>query len=219
MAHRAHRRRRFSGRDPEEEHRASTPLELLYDLTIVVAFGTAAEELAHSIAEGHFGAGVAGFALAAFSVSWAWVNYSWFASAYDTDDWVFRLATMVQMAGVIVLTLGLSPMFASIDEGGTVDNTVMVAGYIVMRVALVFLWWQVSRHDAERRPAARTYLMTLGVAQVGWLVFAVVGLPIGWTFAAVVVLVALEFAGPFFAERKSARHGTHTTSPSATGCW
>ena len=39
---RAHHRRRFSGRDPAEPHRASTPLELLYDLTIVVAFGAAA---------------------------------------------------------------------------------------------------------------------------------------------------------------------------------
>ena len=110
-ADRAHRRRRFTGRDPYEDHRASTPLELLYDLTIVVAFGTAADELAHYVAEDHVGAGVLGFVFAAFAVSWAWLNYSWFASAYDTDDWVFRLATMVQMVGVIVLSLGLQPMF------------------------------------------------------------------------------------------------------------
>ena len=82
-------------------------------------------------------------------MSWAWLNYSWFASAYDTDDWVFRLATMVQMVGVIVLSLGLPPMFESIDHGGTLDNRVMVAGYVIMRVALVFLWWQVSRHDPD----------------------------------------------------------------------
>src|SRR4051812_27025024 len=132
----AHRRRRFSGRDPAEDHRASTPLELLYDLTIVVAFGTAADEMAHFLAEEHFKAGVIGFAFAAFAVSWAWINYSWFASAYDTDDWVFRLATFVQMGGVVVLSLGLAPMFDSIDEGGAVHNGQMVAGYVVMRVAL-----------------------------------------------------------------------------------
>ena len=95
----------------------ATPLELLYDLTIVVAFGTAADELAHFVAEGHVGAGVVGFVFATFAVTWAWLNYSWFASAYDTDDWVFRLATMVQMVGVIVLALGLAQMFASIDHG------------------------------------------------------------------------------------------------------
>ena len=47
-----HHRRRFSGRDPDEQHRSATPLELFYDLTIVVAFGTAADELAHFIADG-----------------------------------------------------------------------------------------------------------------------------------------------------------------------
>ena len=126
----AHRRRRFTGRDPDEEHRSATPLELLFDLTIVVAFSTAADELAHLIADGHTWAGIAGFAFASFAVIWAWVNYSWFASAYDTDDWLFRVATMVQMVGVIVLALGLPQMFESIDHGGTLDNRVMVAGYV-----------------------------------------------------------------------------------------
>src|SRR5690349_15594061 len=139
---RAHRRRRFTGRDPAEDHRASTPLELLYDLTIVVGFGTAADELAHYVAEDRVGVGVAGFAFAAFAVSWAWLNYSWFASAYDTDDWVFRIATMVQMAGVIVVALGIPQMFASLDHGDTLDVGVVVAGYVVMRIALLWLWVQ-----------------------------------------------------------------------------
>jgi hypothetical protein len=33
------------------------------------------------------------------------------------------------MLGVIVLALGLEPMFASIHESGAIDNRVMVAGY------------------------------------------------------------------------------------------
>src|SRR5512132_600514 len=49
---RAHRRQNFAGRDPDEEHRSATPLELLYDLTFVVAFGTAANELARYVADG-----------------------------------------------------------------------------------------------------------------------------------------------------------------------
>ena len=43
----SHRVSRMTGRDPEEQDRASTPLELLFDLTFVVGFGTAADELAH----------------------------------------------------------------------------------------------------------------------------------------------------------------------------
>src|SRR6185503_15617065 len=172
----AHARRRFTGRDPDEQHRAATPLELLYDLTIVVAFGTAADQLAHYVADDHISAGVGGFMFAAVAVSWAWLGYTWFASAYDTDDWVFRLATMVQMVGVIVVALGLPQLFATIDHGDTLDNHVMVAGYVVMRSALVFLWWQVTRHDPARAPAARTYMWTIGTAQVGWVLLAVLDL-------------------------------------------
>ena len=89
----------MGGRDPPENHRTATPLELLFDLTFVVAFGAAANELAHLLAEGHIGTALVGFAFATFGIAWAWINFSWFASAYDTDDWIFRLATMVQMLG------------------------------------------------------------------------------------------------------------------------
>jgi low temperature requirement protein LtrA len=199
---RAHHRRRFRGRDPGEAHRASTPLELLYDLTIVVAFGTAANELAHYIAEDHLGAGLLGFGVASFAVSWAWVNYSWFASAYDTDDWVFRLATVVQMAGVIIVSLGLEPLFASLDEGGTVDNRVLVAGYVVMRIPLLFLWWQVSLHDPPRRRTARSYMVSVAITQAAWVVVAIAELTLVPTLAIVTVLVAAELAAPVQAERK-----------------
>jgi low temperature requirement protein LtrA len=49
----------------------------------------------------------------------AWINFSWFASAYNTDDWPFRVATMVQMVGVLILTLGLPDLLASIDQAPT----------------------------------------------------------------------------------------------------
>jgi len=199
---RAHRRQSFAGRDPDEEHRSATPLELLYDLTFVVAFGTAANELARYLANGHVWTAILGFAISAFAVAWAWINYSWFASAYDTDDWVMRLATMVQMIGVIVLALGLEQMFASIDEGGAIDNRVMVAGYVVMRVPMIFLWARAARDDPARRPSAITYIWTISVAQVFWVALAIVALPIGPTLALFTVFVGVEMVGPFVAERR-----------------
>ena len=143
--------RRMVPRRIDEEHRVSTPLELLFDLTFVIAFATAAEQLAELVARGHYGAGLAAFGFAMFAVCWAWVNFSWFASAYDTDDWVFRLVTMVQMVGVLILALGLPRMFASIDKGVRPDNAVMVAGYVIMRVALVGQWLRAAAQDAPRR--------------------------------------------------------------------
>jgi low temperature requirement protein LtrA len=199
---RAHHRRRLAGRDPGEEHRASTPLELLFDLTFAVAFGVAANELAHYVADDRVWSGVAGFSFACFAVAWAWINYSWFASAYDTDDWVMRLATMVQMVGVILLALGLEPAFASIDHGDVLNNRVMVAGYVVMRVPMVFLWARAARHDPPRRQAAMTYIWTISVAQAFWVVLAIVDLPIGETFAFAALLIGIEMLGPFLAERR-----------------
>jgi low temperature requirement protein LtrA len=201
-ASRAHRRRRLGGRDPDEAHRSATPLELLFDLTFVVAFGIAANELAHYVAEGHVWPGILGFAFASFAVAWAWINYSWFASAYDTDDWVMRLATMVQMVGVIVLALGLEQAFASIDHGDVLDNGVMVAGYVVMRVPMIFLWARVAQHDPARRPAAVTYIWTISLSQVLWVVLAAVDLRIGATFAAAAALIGIEMLGPYLAQTR-----------------
>lgn len=65
---RAHRLTAMAGRDPHERHRVATPLELLFDLTFVVAFGIAATELAHALAAGHVGVGITAFLFATFAV-------------------------------------------------------------------------------------------------------------------------------------------------------
>ncbi len=198
----AHRLRRMVGRDPHEPHRTATPLELLFDLTFVVAFGIAASQFAHLLAEDHLGAGLTGFAFATFSICWAWINFSWFASAYDTDDWVYRLLTMLQMVGVIVLALGLPQMFASLEHGGQVDNAVLVAGYVVMRIALVAQWLRAAAQDPARRSACLTYAAAVTVAQIGWAAQIFIPTSAGVFFLCVVVLVAVELSGPLVAERR-----------------
>jgi low temperature requirement protein LtrA len=198
-----HRVRRMSGRDPDEQHRAATPLELLFDLTFVVAFGIAADEFAHLLAENHVGAGILGFSFATFAVCWAWINFSWFASAYDTDDWVYRVMTMVQMVGVVIMALGFPPMFASIEHGDHVDNRVLVLGYIVMRIALVGQWLRAAKQDPDRRAACLTYALWVTVAQLGWIAALVLDTSIPVTFVVVVVLIGVEAMGPVLAEKRA----------------
>lgn len=201
-APRSHHRARMLGRDPHESYRGASPLELLFDLTFVIAFGVAGNELAHFLADEHFAAGIGGFLFAVFAISWAWINFSWFASAYDTDDWIFRLLTMIQMVGVLILALGLSDMFESLEHGGHVDNGVMVLGYVVMRIPMVFQWARAARGDPGRRRACQAYIVTILVAQAGWiaLLFAHTSIPV--TIAFVVVLVLIELAGPVIAETR-----------------
>ena len=191
----------MSGRDPYEDHRAATPLELLFDLTFVVAFGVAASQFAHLLADNHVGAGLAGFAFSVFAVCWAWINFTWFASAYDTDDWVYRVTTMLQMVGVIILALGIPPVYDSIAEGEHVDNRVLVAGYIVMRTAMVFQWLRAARQDPERRSACLTYATAITIAQFGWIGVMILHTSVPVTLGLFVVLGFVEFLGPWIAEK------------------
>ncbi|MDR6416827.1 low temperature requirement protein A [Pseudarthrobacter sulfonivorans] len=194
---------RMGGRDPHEKHRAATPLELFFDLTFVIAFGVAGSQFAHEIAEAHFGAGLLGFSFAMFAVIWAWINFTWFASAYDTDDWVFRVITMVQIVGVLILTMGIEPMFHSLVEGDHVDNRVIVGGYVLMRLALVTQWVRASKQDPARRETCLRYAKYLAVVQLGWIAVLIIEADIATTFAMTVPLIVLEMATPYAAERKA----------------
>ena len=185
-------RRVMRGRDPREGHRASTPLELLFDLTFVVAVSQAASQLHHALAEDHVGSGLAAYAAVFFAIWWAWMNFSWFASAYDTDDVPYRLLTLLQMAGVLVLASGVPAVF---EDG---DFTLVVAGYVVMRVAMVAQW---LRAAVEHPRAAAAHCATPPVSP--WCRSAgspACGLPDAWAWATFLVLVAAELAVPAWAE-------------------
>ena len=194
--------RPMRGRDRHEDHRAASSLELLLDLTFVVAFGFAGDELAQAIGAGDAGAGVLGFSFAMFAINWAWINFSWFASAFDVDDWLYRLVTMVQMVGVLVLTLGIPAMFASVEEGGHLDLGVMVLGYVVMRLAMIAQWLRAARQSPAYAATCRAYAAAIAVAQIGWIALIFLPLALGPTLALGVVLWVVELSGPIVAERR-----------------
>lgn len=81
-------------RSPDELHRAATPLELFFDLVFVVAIAQAGYALHHSLAEGHILQAVINYFAVFFAIWWAWMNFSWFASAYDNGDVPYRLAVL-----------------------------------------------------------------------------------------------------------------------------
>ncbi|MFB7761913.1 low temperature requirement protein A [Streptomyces xiamenensis] len=185
-------RRPMRGRDPGEAHRAATPLELLFDLTFVVAVSQAAAQLHHALAEGRTGPGLFGYAAVFFAIWWAWMNFTWFASAYDTDDVPYRLLTLLQMAGVLVLAAGVPGAF---QHG---DWALVVAGYVIMRAAMVAQWLRAAAADPAGRRGALRYAAGVALVQAGWVArLWVFG---GWAAATFVVLVAAELAVPAWAE-------------------
>ena len=110
---------------------------------------------------------------------------------------------MVQMVGVLIFALGIPDMFASLGHGAHVDNTVMVFGYVVMRVPMVFQWARAARQDPEHAAACRIYIVTILLAQVGWVVLLFAHTGIAATAAWFVILVLVETAGPAIAERRA----------------
>ncbi|MFF1877318.1 low temperature requirement protein A [Leifsonia sp. NPDC058230] len=190
------------GRDPQERGRTTTPLELLYDLTYVVAFAAASDQLAEQLGRGDIWPALGAFAFAVWAVSWAWLNFTWFASAYGNDDVLFRLATIVQMIGVIVLIYGLPVSFESAAHGESPNNLLLVIGYIVMRVPLIALWLRAAVEDPPHRRNAISYVVIISVVQVGWFVTAIAGLPVVVTVVSLVVLAMAEMIGPVVAAER-----------------
>lgn len=103
----------MTARAVDEPHRASTQLELLFDLTFVVAVAGIVAQLGHGIAEGHAAKVVGPFLHVFFAIWWAWMNFTSFASSYDTDDVPYRLLTLLQMFGVLVLAAGVPSAFGA----------------------------------------------------------------------------------------------------------
>jgi low temperature requirement protein LtrA len=191
-------------RSPHEPHRVATPLELLFDLVFVVAIAEAASALHHAIAAHHTADGLIGYAMVFFAIWWAWMNFTWFASAYDTDDVPYRLLVFVQITGALIVAGGVPAMFEARDP-----NLAVVGGYVVMRLAMVAQWVRASMSDRERSVTARRYAAGIAVVQVGWA--ATLFLPSTVRLPAFVAGVVAELLVPVWAERaaKTSWHPHH----------
>ena len=92
-------------------------------------------------------------------------------ASFGTDDWLYRLLTFVQMAGVLVLAAGIKPAF---EER---DFSLLIFSYVVMRVAMVAQWLRASRGAGDSRRATQLYAIGISTLQGLWL------LSLLWIFA------------------------------------
>ncbi|MFC8898043.1 low temperature requirement protein A, partial [Streptomyces cinereoruber] len=196
--------RQMSARDINEEHRSATALELFFDLCFVVAVAQAGMALVHALAQGHVAAGVVGYLTVFFGIWWSWMMFTWFASAYDTDDVPYRLLTFVQMTGVLIYAAGTTSAFERQDW------TVAYVGYLFMRLAMTAQWLRAARAEqGAARVTAYRFAAGMLLCQAGW-----TGLLITehraqqWLF---LFMVIAELCVPVFASRpqRTAWHPRH----------
>ncbi|OTG64802.1 low temperature requirement protein A [Acinetobacter silvestris] len=182
----------LSPRNPHEPHRVATSLELLFDLIFVVAIATAGQQLHHSLIENHIAAGLSNYLMVFFALWWAWMNFTWFASAYDNDDAFYRIMTFVQIIGSLVIAAGIPAVFH------THDFDVIIIGYVIMRLGLVTQWLRVAKNDPERRSTALRYASGIIVVQMAWLLMHFT--PIQFSAYLFGLLVIAELIVPIWAE-------------------
>ena len=183
----------MSGRSTDEEHRVSSPLELLFDLTFVVAVAQVSAQLARAGEEGHAVGFLGPYLMVFFAIWWAWMNFTWFASAYDTDDVPYRLTTMVQMGGVLVLAAGVPAAFEH------QEFTAIIIGYVIMRLAMVAQWVRAAVEHPDGRATATRYAVGIAAVQVVWVAWGFLPVELKpWTF---LLAALLELLVPVWAER------------------
>ncbi|MBI1279446.1 MAG: low temperature requirement protein A [Anaerolineaceae bacterium] len=182
-------------RSPDETHRGATPLELLFDLTMVIAVASAATGLHHGIIEGHITETLIHYLMVFFGVLWLWMGFSWFASSYDNDDIPYRLLVFMQMTGALIVASGVERIFAN------EDLSITVLGYVVIRIAYVIQWLRVARSDIEHRTTALRYGLGAAACQIAWV--ALLFLPKETHLPLFVFLVIVELIIPVWAEQAS----------------
>jgi low temperature requirement protein LtrA len=193
---------RLQARNPDEAERSATPLEILYDLTYVIAFSTAAEQFAEHLIGQRWIESVGTYSFAVFAITWAWTNFTWFSSSFDDDGVGLRASAITQMVGVLVLAFGISEAFAQTARGGGPNEMTMVVGYIVMRLPIALLFFRAARTNPAHRRVAIGYGISIPAAQLGWLLTTVVPLPTPPTVMLLVALAATELVTPAVLEAR-----------------
>lgn len=181
-------------RDHSVADRPSTPLELLFDLCFVVAVSFLATQLHHGINEGHVFRSIVMYLFMFIPIWWAWMNYTWFATAFNHDDPINRVLTAAQMLGILTVAAGIPMAYKG--------NMLPVAlCYAAMRVPLIIQWIRSAIADQPNRQFALIYAIGAIIAQVFWIIGAAMDdLP-----RVLVFLVALmvEFLTPALAVRRA----------------
>lgn len=181
-------------RDHSIHERASTPLELLFDLCFVVAVAFLAAELHHGVAAAHIGSALTAYLMLFVPVWWAWMSYSWYATAFSHDDPIHRVLTGAQMLGVLAVAAAVP----SAAAGELVPFTIT---YAVMRLPLIAQWVRSALADPPHRGFAMTYAVGSALAQLLWVLGALLPGPGRWAVFAVALVV--ELATPVLAVRRS----------------
>jgi low temperature requirement protein LtrA len=171
------------------EERASTWLELFFDLCFVVAVAALARGLHH---EPNLD-GMLRFLGLFVPVWWSWMIFTWYATCFDNDDVPYRVTLFVAMLSI----LGLA---ASVGRIGVDPSAVVgfVLAYSLMRLLVAGLFVRAGRYvPSDLRPFVGFYAAGNIIGATIWLASLLVPAPFRYVIWA--VGLAVELLGPILA--------------------
>jgi low temperature requirement protein LtrA len=173
------------------EERASTWLELFFDLCFVVAVAALARGLHHDPNL----EGMLRFLGLFVPVWWSWMIFTWYATAFDNDDVPYRVTLFVAMLSILGLAASVGGI--GVDAAASVG---FVLAYALMRLLVAGLFVRARRHvPVALRPFVTFYVAGNVLGAAIWLSSLLVPSPLRYVVWAVGLCV--ELLGPILAVR------------------
>ena len=142
----------------DREERSATWLELFFDLCFVAAIAALGVDL-HSDQTWE---GYLRFAGLFVPIWWGWMGITWYATAFDTDDVIYRISLLVSMLAIVAIAVNVG----RVKEG---DTTGFVIAYLVMQVVVVGLFLRARQHAHETKSMTTRYAAGDALGAAIWL--------------------------------------------------
>ena len=166
----------------ESGDRRASWLELFFDLVFVVAI----TELARVLVLDHSAGGFLRFAALFVPVWVAWQGYMAYATRFDTDDVLFRVAYFAAMLAIAALAV----LIHDVAQGE--HSAEFALAYVVLRSLMLGLYARAWRSVPEARPLIRFYGGGYSVGVALWLVSLAFQPPARYVFWGVALAVDLS---------------------------
>jgi low temperature requirement protein LtrA len=187
---------RLLAAETSREGDRATPLELFFDLIYVFAF----TQVSALMAEGHDGIAVLQGLVILALIWWSWTSYTWLANQAHADRGVVRIAMMLAIALMFLVSLVIPEAYDDL-EGGLFAPLVFVVAYVLVRVVHGVAYVIAAGSDTALR---RQIVVSLGAAMVPSSALLVIGALVGSPYQVWIWLVAilLDLALVYFTSRE-----------------
>ena len=142
----------------DREERSATWLELFFDLCFVAAIAALGVDL-HSDQTWE---GYLRFAGLFVPIWWGWMGITWYATAFDTDDVIYRISLLVSMLAIVAIAVNVG----RVKDG---DTTGFVIAYLVMQVVVLGLFLRARQHAHETQSMTTRYAAGDALGTAIWL--------------------------------------------------